>query len=306
MKKILFFLLALALMIPPSLFAQGYKGKGKVKGVVTDQDGKPIPGVTVKLYCRRADSGFETETDEEGEWKAFYIRGGPWDIDFEKIGYMPQKINVRLSEVNKNPDIEIRMMKIEGLVVTDELKEELQKGNALYDTGKYEEAIRYYNDILAEYPDAYILYRNIGNCYFQMEQYEKAEEYYRKVLEQDADDHEAMLGIGNTYANRGRDDKALEWYNKIDFEKISDPVVLFNVGSNLYTQGQHQEALKYYRRATEIKPDFTDALYQLGLVHLTLGHNAEAIEAFNRYLEQDADSQRADQVRNFIAFLKKK
>ena len=126
------------------------------------------------------------------------------------------------------------------------------------------------------------------------------------VLEKEPDDHEAMLGIGNTYANRDQDGKALEWYDKIDFEKISDPMVLYNIGSNFYTQGQHQEALKYYRKAVEIRNDFQDALYQLGLVNLTLGNNQEAIEAFTSYLKHDSESERADQVRNFIEFLKKK
>ena len=78
-------------------FDQGYKGKGKVKGVVTDQDGNPIEGVTVKLYSQRAASGFEVMTDSKGKWKAFYIRGGPYDIDFEKPGFVPKKINLNIS-----------------------------------------------------------------------------------------------------------------------------------------------------------------------------------------------------------------
>jgi len=83
-------------------------------------------------------------------------------------------------------------------------------------------------------------------------------------------------------------------------------MVLYNIGSNFYSQGQHQEALKYYRKAVELKGDFLDALYQLGLVNLTLGNNQEAIDVFTSYLKHDSESGRADQVRNFIEFLKKK
>ena len=306
MKKIAFLLLVLGFLAHSSALAQGYKGKGRVKGLVTDQDGNPINGVTVKVYCVRGASGFEVTTDNKGVWRANYIRNGPYDIDFEKPGYMPKKINVNINEFGKNPDIEISLRKIEGMVLTEELRKELQEGNALYDEAKYEEAIQTYQRILVKFPDAHILYRNIGNCYFQMEKYEMAEEYYQKVLAKEPDDHEAMLGIGNTYANRDQNDKALEWYNKIDFEKISDPMVLFNMGSNFYTQGKHQEALKYYQRAVKLKDDFLDALYQLGLVHLTLGNNQEAVEVFTGYLQHDSESGRADQVRNFIEFLKKK
>jgi tetratricopeptide (TPR) repeat protein len=307
MKKTTILLLLLFFLAAQTfVYSQGYKGKGRVKGLVTDQEGNPLEGVTVKLYCERGASGFEVTTDDQGEWRANYIRGGPYDIDFEKSGYMPKKINVNISEFGKNPDIELTLQKIEGLVVTDDLKEELKKGNDLFDQEKYEEAIQAYQAILEKAPETYILYRNIGNCYFQMEKYEKAEEFYLKVLENEPDDTESILGIGNTYANRGQNEKALEWYNKIAFDKISDPLVLFNIGSNFYSRGKHQEALKYYRKAVELKGDFQDALYQLGLVNLTLGNNQEAIDVFQEYLKYDSESGRADQVRNFIEFLKKK
>ena len=298
MKKTAFLLPVLVILAFSFAFGQGYKGKGKVKGIVTDQDGNPIEGVTIKLYSKRAASGFEVTTDSKGKWKAFYIRGGPYDIDFEKAGFMPKQINLNISEYNKNPDVEITLKKIEGMVLTEQLRKELQNGNMLYDEEKYEEAIQAYQAIVTKFPDAFILYRNIGNCYFRMEKYDLAEEYYLKVLEKEPDDHEAMLGIGNTYANRDQNDKALDWYNKIDFEKISDYMVLYNIGSNFYSQGQHQEALKYYRKAVELKGDFLDALYQLGLVNLTIGNNKEAIEVFTEYLKNDSDSGRADQVRN--------
>jgi len=306
MKKTAFLLMVLVLLAYSFTYAQGYKGKGKVKGVVMDLEENPLEGVKVKLYCQRGASGFDVTTDFDGEWKAFYIRGGAWDIDFEKPGYMPKKINVNISEFGKNPDIEIQLQKLEGLAITEELKEELQKGNALYDGGKHEEAIQSYKVIIEKFPDAHIFHRNIGNCYFQMEKYDLAEEYYLKVLDRNPDDHEAILGIGNTHANRGQNDKAMEWYNKIEFQKIRDPRVLYNIGSNFYTQGQHQEALKYYRKAVELKNDFLDALYQLGLVNLSLGNNREAIEALQEYLKHDSETGRADQVRNFIEFLKKK
>jgi tetratricopeptide (TPR) repeat protein len=307
MKKIgIYFLLLCVLMGQTYVFGQGYKGKGKLKGLVTDQEGNPIEGVTVKLYCERGASGFEVTTDKDGEWKAFYIRGGPYDIDFEKIGFMPKKINANISEFGKNPDIEVMLQKMEGLVVTDDLKEELQKGNDLYDQEKYLEAIQSYETIITKNPETYVIYRNIGNCYFQMENYDKAEEYYRKVLEKDPGDTESILGIGNTYANREQNEKALEWYNKIEFDKISDSMVLYNIGSNFYSQGDHKEALKYYRKAVEITKDFQDALYQLGLVNLTLGNSQEAIDVFQEYLKYDSESGRSDQVRNFIEFLKKK
>lgn len=305
MKRNFIWLFVFVLISFTAAAAQGYKGKGSFSGYVYDEEGNPIEGVTVKLFSERAQSGFETLTDEKGRFRAFYVRGGPWKIEFVKMGYMPKKISAQVNEYSRNRDIEVTLEKVEGMVVTDDLRGEIRSGNDLYDAGKYEEAIQAYEAILTEMPGAFILYKNIGNCYFQMEDYEKAEEYYLKVLEEDPADHEILMSIGNTYANRGEEEKALEWYDKIEFEKINDPLVLFNIGSSFYTQSKYEQALKYYKKAVEIKGDFLDALYQLGLAYLTLGNKEEAIEAFNRYLAQDSDSDRAAQVRRFIEYLRK-
>jgi tetratricopeptide (TPR) repeat protein len=296
---LVFFLAGVAL-------AQGYKGQGRFSGTVRDTEGNPLEGVKVRLFCVRGQSGFETETDKEGGWKANYVRGGTWNLDFEKPGYMPKKISAQINEFDKNRPIEIKMEKIAGLAITDAIKADLAKGNALFDEGKYEEAITAYQNIITADPEAYIVYKNIGNCYFQMQEYAEAESAYQKILEKDPQNAEAMLLIGNSYANRGDNDKAMEWYNKIDFEKISDPMVLFNMGSTFYKQSKLELALKYYKRAVELQADFLDAIYELGLVHLALNNTAEAAAAFESYLKLDADSERASQVKGFLEFLKKK
>lgn len=305
MKKAGFFV-TLLLLASTIVLSQAYRGQGKVRGYVFDEEGNPLEGVKVKLYSVRAQSGFETVTDADGIWKAYWIRGGTWNIDFEKVGYKPKKISAEFKEFSKNPDIEIKIEKIEGLVITEDLKESLRRGNELFDEEKYEEAMESYKSIIEEFPDAYIVHKNIGNCYFQMEKYDLAEESYRKVLEKDPSNSEAMLLIGNTYANRGQSDKALEWYSKIEFEKIDDPIVLYNIGSKFYNVSNFEVALKYYEKAVEIQEDFLDGIYQLGLAHLALGNNQEAINAFENYLKHDPDSEKATQVRGFVEFLKKK
>jgi len=287
-------------------FAQDYKGKGRVVGYVFDEQGNPLEEVKVKLFSLKAQQGFEVVSEKDGKWVASWIIGGGWNVDFEKLGFMPKKIAIEVQEYQRNPEININLKKAEGLVITEELKTELNKGNQLFEEKKYDEAAAVYEGILTKYPDAYIINKNIGNCYFQQEKYDQAEAYYQKVLEKDQANADAMLLIGNCYANRGQAEKALEWYGKIEFEKLGDPIVLYNVGTNYYNNSKFEEALKFYKKATEIQKDFPDGLYQLGLTYLTLGNYPEAIAAFESYLKIDPDSARANQVKSFLEFLKKK
>ncbi len=173
--------------------AQEYKGKGRISGIVLDAQGKPVEGVKVKLFYVKGAQGFDVLTDAKGEWKASWMRGGPWNIDFEKIGYLPKKISFNLNEYGKNPPIEVKLEKMEGLAITEDLKKGLGAGNDLFDQGKYLEAIEAYKSIISKYPDAFIIERNIGNCYFKLEKYDDAEQWYLKVLEKDPKNVEAML-----------------------------------------------------------------------------------------------------------------
>lgn len=286
--------------------AQDWKGKGRLGGLVLDQSGAPIEGVRVKLFSLKAQEGTESKTDKSGRWMAAWIRSGGWNIDFEKIGYAPKKIVVEISENKKNPDIEIRLDKIEGLVLTDEIKDLLTKGNELFDKNDYAGALAVYEEILAKYPDAYPIHMNIGNCRFAQEKYDLAEQSYLRLLEKDPKSVNALIAVGNCYANRGDSAKAQEWYAKVEFEKLDDPTVLYNLGTIYYNNAKFEDALKFYQKAAEKQPDSIDALYQLGLTYLNLQKNAEAIDAFERCLKIDPESEKAAQIKGFLDYLKKK
>jgi Tfp pilus assembly protein PilF len=305
MKRPIFFI---SLLIFFSLLAlsQVYKGKGRIQGTVTDEEGNPLEGVQVKLIYTKSESGFETSTDSKGVWKASWIRGGTWYADFVKPGYGQKNISFVISEVDKNPPVETILKKVEELVLTDNMRKDFKKGNMLYEEGKYKEAIETYRVIAEAFPEAYIINMNIGNCYFQMEDYNQAEEYFIKVLEKEPENPTIIIAIGKCYSNREDTAKALEWYKKIEIDKISDPVVLYNIGTYFSNTSQYNEALKYYQRSVDIQKDFLDGIYQLGLSYLAMQNNAEALIEFENYLKYDLDSERASQVKAFIEYLKRK
>jgi TolA-binding protein len=304
MKKV-FILFGITMFLIVFLFPQDYKGRARLSGIVLDESGKPLEGVSVKLVHASLNQGFNVVTDSEGIWVASWIKGGSWNIDFEKKGYVPKKIGIKVKEGVRNPDVEIILEQTEGLSLTSALKEKLDQANAFYEQEKFDAAIIAYEAIIEEFPDVHIINANIGNCFFEKGEYDKAIIYYKKVLEKDPKNYEAKMYIGNSYSNKGENNKAQEWYNKIDFTDIQDVNVLYNIGTDFYSASKFSEAIKYYKKAVELKSDFLDALYQLGLAYLSQGNNQEAMAVFENYLEQDSNSQRAQQVQDFIAYLKK-
>jgi len=304
MKKTLLIALCV-LLVAGSLSAQAWKGKGRLLGFVYDEKGAPIEGVKVKFTFVATNDGFEDKTDQNGEFHGNWIRRGAWNIDFFKPGYEVKALSINANEYQKNDEIRITLVKAAGIVLTQEIKDKLNAANALFDQKNYQAAMDAFNVILAENPEIYILYRNVGNCYFAQEQYDKAEEAYLKILEKEADNADAMVLIGNTYANRDQKEKAMEWYQKIDVEKITDSTVLVNIGITYLNMGKSDESLKYFKQAVIVNPSDLDALYRLGLAYLQFQNNAEAIACFENYLKIDSTSPRSDQVKGFLEYLKK-
>jgi tetratricopeptide (TPR) repeat protein len=294
MKKALV-IVALAICLAASLLAQsGVTGKGKIKGIVNDESGMPMEGVTVKLFSVKAQSYFlpNPKTDGEGKWRAIYLRGGAWNIDFEKAGYEAKKISYRVDESPgaKQPEIEIKLVKIQGIALTSDIVNELEKGNLLFSEKKYPEALLAYEDILKNNPDVFIIYKNIGNCYFAMEKYDQAVNFYLKIFEKQPTSSEIMTLIGNSYANAQNMEKAMEWYGKIPFEQIKDIDTLYNIGANLTNNSKNDLALKYFQRAVEVDPDFAEGYYQLGMTHTALNQIPEALQALKKFMELAPDS----------------
>jgi tetratricopeptide (TPR) repeat protein len=295
MKKVLF-IAVLAIVLVVSLAAQsGVHGKGKAKGkVLDDKTGLPLEGVTVKLFSVRGQSFFapNPRTESDGTWKALYLRGGSWNIDFEKAGYETKKISYRVDEAAgaKQVEIEVRLAQIEGIALTNDIVAELEKGNLLFADKKFLEALKAYEAILTQNPDVFIIYKNIGNCHFAMEHYDKAIESYLKLYEKQPKSADTMTLIGNSYVNAKNMEKAMEWYSKIPFEEIKDIDTLYNIGANLTNNNKNDQAIRYFQRAVELDADFAEGYYQLGMTRTSLNQIPEALEALKKFMELAPDS----------------
>jgi tetratricopeptide (TPR) repeat protein len=304
MKKSLLILLTV-LAVASLLSAQEWKGQGRLPGIVVDKDDKPIEGVTVKLFMPQYNGGFSVTTDREGKWVGAWMRSGSWNIDFEKLGYMPLRKTYYMNQFERQREMKVVMEKVEGLVVTEDMKKELTKANDLYDKKDYAGAIAAYKDMLTKFPDAYIIWRNIGNCYFVQEKYGEAEAAYKEILAKDPNNVDALISIGNCYANQGDTDKALEWYGKVSLDKINDANSLYAIGLAYFKASKLDDAVACFKKAVSLDEQNADALYQLGLTYTALQNKPEAIAVFEQYLKLDPDSERADQVKGFLDYLKK-
>jgi len=285
-------------------------GRGKIKGVIKEEGtNKPLEGVTIKLVHVKSGAVINPspKSDANGFFKALYLRSGVWNIDFEKTGYETKRLSYKVDETPgvAQPDMEIFLKKIEGIVVSENLISELEKGDKLFMQGKYQEALLKYQEIIEKNPDAFILHKNVGNCYFAMEKYNEAIASYQKVLEKQPNSYEIMVLIGNSYNNAKNIEKAFEWYSKVPIEEIKNIDTLYNMGVIMYNSNKMDEALKYFQKAIEIDAEFADGYYQLGMCYAALNRVDEAIAALNKFIELDPESPNISVAKAIIDAFKK-
>lgn len=313
--------LLLLLSLPAIALAQS-QGTERIRGGVTDPDGEPIEGVRVVLTHVATGDSYEVTTGDSGRWTKGGIGGGDWTIDFFKEGYAPEGIDVTVRRGVRNPPFDVTLEPgtgeapgEEGGSLDPEVRDALNRGNALYDAGDYEAALEVFEAILDAHaapvegevdeqeedgPDVYPVHMNAGNAALELDRYEVALEHYRSFLARDPDNAQARIGIAKVHLDQRRIDEAVAELEEIDPSEITDPAIFYNVGSLLFDEGRSEDAARYYELALELDPEFADAHFQLALSYLQMGDMESARTHFERVVEIAPDSQNAVLARDFL------
>ncbi len=123
--------------------------------------------------------------------------------------------------------------------------------NKLYGAGKYDEALKSYNEALISNPDSYAINYNMGAAYFKKGEYEKAISAFEKasISSDKSLESKANYNIGNSKYKLGKLKKNTD---------LSNTVKLL------------REALDYYKRAIELESNDNDAKINHELVEKEL------------------------------------
>ncbi len=315
MKRASVLLAAAALLIAVSVPAAFAQGKGRIRGVVYDEEtGQPLEGVTINMVnvATASSQSPPPVTDKEGKWSVYFLRTGMWNLEFEKAGYLTQKVSYRLGFISPGEKLEVfelKLRRMKDVVVADAVVPQLRKADKLFGEKKYDEARALYETILKANTDLYFLNKQIGNCHFAKEEYEQAIASYMKFYDKNpmqADQSGLPAVIANTYNNWGKRQEAAEWYQKIQPANIQDVDTAYNAGILIYNGGNPEGALPYLDKALTIDPELADAYYWKGMVLVSLAKNDDAAAALKKFLELAPDSTNAATAQSVLDAIAKK
>lgn len=199
-----------------------------------------------------------------------------------------------------------------------DLDRALHDANEYYSTGRYADAIKTFEAVIARRPDMVDAYRYMAFVYWQMGEPAAAiksleaavtlhiadtDVYTRlgtflaetgqpakaiALLAQTAGDNiEGLNALGIAYGQAGRDADAIQTFNRVLAVDATNGVALQNIGTVYLRQNKVADAESFVRRAITADPSLANAYTTLGVILSRQRKGDDAIEAWRRAVALD-------------------
>nr|QNO43661.1 cell division coordinator CpoB [Methanosarcinales archaeon ANME-2c ERB4] len=161
------------------------------------------------------------------------------------------------------------------------------KGLALADLDRYEEALKAFEKAIKLKPDASYAWYSKGRALADLDRYEEALKAFEKTIELKPDDADAWHSKGVALADLDRHEEALKAYEKTIELKPDYYGTWFNKGLALGKLDRLEEALKAYEKTIKLKPDAAYAWYASACMHSTIGDTEKALACLRKAVDMD-------------------
>src|SRR4249919_2640996 len=198
----------LAALLVAALAGTAAAQTGRVGGVVKDEAGNPIKGATVTAENPAASpSSFTATTDDKGRFSIIGLKSGSWSFAAQAPGFGPEAGKLNVSTIGApNPPLQFTMKKggaagptsALGSAAAKDLQADLAAADLLYNSGKYDESIAAYRQIMAKAPSLSVINLQIAAAYRNKKEYDNAIGAYNDLLKVDPTNDKAIVSLGMT------------------------------------------------------------------------------------------------------------
>jgi tetratricopeptide (TPR) repeat protein len=303
MERPLAIAFSLATLATPIL-AQDWKGDGRLQGKVSDPDGKPVSGASVKLDCPSRGGGTTVVTDKKGIWAYQGLVACAWKIDISAEGFTPLSTVAAMAseQIRMNP-IEVKLNKPQG--PPPELVEAIKNGDEAFKAERWADAKVAYEKVAVLRPDlAPRLYPRLARIYAAEKNTDKAIEFLQKSIDADPANQQIKIVAATTAMEAGLNDKALLYLAGIDDAQIADGDGYFDIAVGFLRKGDSTNAVTFFTKALAKDPKIVEAYYWRGIANVQQQKMTEAKADMQKVLELEPTGPNADKARKALEQLK--
>lgn len=173
----------------------------------------------------------------------------------------------------------------------------IKKGVALYDEGKYPEAIQMYKQVFASDTNYVHMMSELAMTYLASKSYDESIETCKQALvDITVYENHIMRTLATAYDERGDSQEAINIYSKALVKYPYDYLLLYNLGITYYRANNYPKALEYCQKALKSNPFHTSSHLMLGKISAAQGQICHAFLSFQTFLVLEPNSKRSNKA----------
>jgi Flp pilus assembly protein TadD len=162
-------------------------------------------------------------------------------------------------------------------------------GNALFEEGRVDEAIRHFHEALRIKPDHAEAHYNLANALVRKGETDDAIGHYQLALQLKPDDAKSHYNLGVAFLQKGNVDGAITQFEATLRLKPDDTIVRNNLANAFFQKGDVDRAISEFQKVLQLKPGDAKTHYNLGMAWLQKGDAAAAIARLRKALQLQPD-----------------
>lgn len=299
---------------------------GRIHGVISGPDGKPILGAKLVLKSvRGSDTGPDPiVTDAKGRWSAGGLIGGVWNIDVHAEGFVVRKLSANVSEIGQlAPPMKIvldplppppppqpeeapaqQTVQVGGVEISPEIAQALDAANGFMKAEKWKEAAAEYEKALTVLSDNTQVKFALSRAYYGAGDLKKALPPLQQIYDADTGNMTAATLLANMLIEDNQIDAGKAVLNAMPDGAITDPIVFVNVGILFMNQSRPDDAHTYFDRAVSIAPEVAASYYYRALASFQMKKMKEAKADLLKVVAIAPDSSEAADAKELLSQLK--
>ena len=151
--------------------------------------------------------------------------------------------------------------------VPTEANDKVRRGNALYDQGKYDEAIKQYESAVTLAPTWYEPHYEMGQTFSQMKRPDDAKRELALALERDPNCWLCYEALGNMADDMGDSDLALKHYGKAVSLAPNQGQPRYNLAIAYVRLKKVDDAIKTLKECEQVEPGYASPYFLLGNIY---------------------------------------
>jgi tetratricopeptide (TPR) repeat protein len=257
------------------------RGNGRIEGKVEDDQGQPAADVVIRAQMAGQADIVQAKSNNKGEWRLNNLGAGEWTVEFHKDGFEVNRVKVTLGANERKPPMTVALAKPVDPNV--EIQAEAKKALELAQGGKFAEARKVYETLLAKYPTIQI-HPFIARTYAAEKNYDKAIEHAKLGLAAEPDNVDTKLLLADVLMEKGDKAEAQKLLASIDMTKAPDPVSFINAAITLINDQKADDAIALLDKVIAQWPQQAEPFYYRARGYIAAKKMPEAKADLEKYV----------------------